>query len=138
MSIGQERTTQMLTPYPVLRWDLLTSEVDDELQVAAIQSELLISGPLPPPSNNFVEEQRQDASIQEIVSFLEHNELPRDEQRARKVTLRGSLFTVIDSVLYFIDPKKNGTPQALLPKHLQQKVMEETHGGTFGGHFYGS
>ena len=119
-----------------------SSEVDDELQVAAIQSkeitELLMSRPLPPPNNNFVEEQRQDASIQEIVSFLERNELPQDEQRAQKVALQGPLFTIVDSVLYFVDPKKNGTPQVVLPKHLQQKVMEETHGGTFGGHFCGS
>eukprot|EP00731_Ephydatia_muelleri_P031156 Em0022g670a len=65
-----------------------TSEVDDELQVAAIQSkeitELLMSRPLPPTNNNFVQEQRQDASIQEIVSFLERNELPQGEQRAQK------------------------------------------------------
>ena len=119
-----------------------TSEVDDELQVATIQSmeiaELLTSTPLPPPNSNFVEEQRQDASIQEIILFLERNELPQDEQRARKVALQGPLFTIIDSVLYFVDPKRNGTPQVVLPKHLQQKVMEETYGGTFGGHFCGS
>lgn len=72
-----------------------TSEVDDELQVAAIQSkeitELLMSRPLPPTNNNFVQEQRQDASIQEIVSFLERNELPQGEQRAQKVALQGPL-----------------------------------------------
>lgn len=91
-----------------------------------------------PPNGNFAEEQKQDASIQEILAFLERNELPQGEKRARKVALHGPLFTIIDSVLYYIDLKKNGARRAVLPKHLQQKVMEETHRGAFGDHFCGS
>lgn len=55
-----------------------------------------------------MEEQKQYASIQEILAFLEHSELPQDEQRARKVALQSPLFTIIDSVLYYMNPKKNG------------------------------
>ena len=115
--------------------------VDDEIQVAAIQSrdivDVLESEPWYSSDSDFAREQKQDAGIQEIVAFLEHNKLPMDDHKARKLALQSSLFSMVDGILYFVDSKKGSNRRVVLPKHLQQKVMEEAHGGTFGGHFCG-
>ena len=56
-------------------------------------------------SSNFVYEQRKDPDIREIAAFLEQGELPTDEAKARRLALRGTMFALIDEVVYFIDPQ---------------------------------
>ena len=117
-------------------------EVDEEVQVTVVQgmsiSHLLESSPTVDEQSDLKEEQRKDPSIQEIIAFLQQNVLPADEKKARKMALQGPLFCIVDDILYFVDLKKDGGQRVVLPKQLQRKVMEECHGGKFGGHFSGA
>ena len=117
-------------------------EADEEIQVTVVHgtsiSDLQESSPTAGEQSDLKEEQRKDPSIQEIVAFLQQNVLPADEKKARKMALQGPLFCIVDDILYFVDPKKDGGQRVILPKQLQRKVMEECHGGKFGGHFTGT
>ena len=42
--------------------------------------------------SSFSEEQRKDPKILEIIRFLEKEELPQEEERARRVALQKSSF----------------------------------------------
>ena len=48
-----------------------------------------------------------------------------------------SLFTVIDDVLYYVDPKRNNRKRAVVPQSLKKPILEQTHAGPYGGHFSG-
>ncbi|KAL5515979.1 hypothetical protein EMCRGX_G001235 [Ephydatia muelleri] len=117
-------------------------EADEEVQVTVVQSRsishILESSPTVGELSDLKEEQRKDPSIQEIIAFLQQNVLPADEKKARKMALQGPLFCIVDDILYFVDQKKDGGRRVVLPKQLQRKVMEECHGGKFGGHFSGA
>ena len=117
-------------------------EADEEVQVTVVQSmsisHILESSPTVGELSDLKEEQRKDPSIQEIIAFLQQNVLPADEKKARKMALQGPLFCIVDDILYFVDQKKDGGRRVVLPKQLQRKVMEECHGGKFGGHFSGA
>ena len=81
--------------------------------------------------------QAQDPEVQKFIDFVECGELPEDELIARKMALQQSLFTVIDGVLYYVDPKRNNCKQAVVPQSLKKQILEQTHAGPFGGHFSG-
>lgn len=57
---------------------------------------------------SFAEEQRKDPRLVELIQFLEHGKLPEQETRASKISLQSPLFTLVDSMLFFIDPKSEG------------------------------
>ena len=117
-------------------------ETDEEVQVTVVHvksiSHLLESSPTVGEQSDLKEEQRKDTSIQEIIAFLQQNVVPANEKKAHKMALQGPLFCIVDDILYFVDPKKDGGQRIVLPKQLQRKVMEECHGGKFGGHFCGA
>ena len=118
-----------------------------EIQVAAVRSSgnedtdiqtLLQSEPgCPLPVQCFAEEQRKDPKVLDYILFLEKGELPLDQQRARKVALQETLFTIVDQILYYVDPKQTNRRRAVVPCQLQEKIMEESHRGPMGGHFSG-
>ena len=81
--------------------------------------------------------QAEDPDLQELHVFVKQGHLPQDEIRARKMVLQQSLFTVVDDVLYFVDPKRNNRKRAVVPKSLQRRLLEETHCGPYGAHFSG-
>ena len=81
--------------------------------------------------------QADDPDLQELRAFVKQGHLPQDEIRARKMVLQQSLFTVVDDVLYFVDPKRNNRKRAVVPKSLQRRLLEETHCGPYGAHFSG-
>ena len=87
--------------------------------------------------DSFASEQRRDMDLREIIDFLEKGALPTDDGRARKISLRESLFTIIDGILYFIDPKSKTQKRAVVPKQLRTPILRETHSGSYGGHFSG-
>ena len=80
---------------------------------------------------------RAQAQDPEVQKFIECGELPEDELIARKMALQQSLFTVIDGVLYYVDPKRNNRKRAVVPQSLKKQILERTHAGPFGGHFSG-
>ena len=125
---------------------------DNEIQVAAVTShsdkETSIQSLLqlepgresnhPNESVSFASEQRKDPHVKEIIQFLEKGELPHDPTRARKIAVQGPLFTLVDDVLFYLDPKHNDRRRAVVPEHIRGRVMEENHRGAMGGHFSGN
>ena len=84
-----------------------------------------------------VMEQVRDPHVQELLQFIQHGRLPTNDVQARKLALQHSLFAIVDGVLYYIDPKRDNRKRAVVPKSLQQRLLEETHSGPFGAHFSG-
>ena len=79
--------------------------------------------------------QRQDDKLKPLIQLLEQGTLPSDEQRAKKLLLERSHYTLVDKVLYFVDPKPPHRQRIVVPKDLRLKIIEEIHAGSFGGHF---
>ena len=44
---------------------------------------------------------------------------------------------VVDGALYYIDPKRGNRRRAVVPQHLQKRLLEETHAGPYGAQFSG-
>ena len=44
-------------------------------------------------------------------------------------------FQIIDHVLYFIDPRKRNCRRVAVPRHLQQQILLENHGGVMARYF---
>ena len=86
----------------------------DEIQVVSVTSDVTSLLQAEPADTErqceddaYSQEQRQDETLQEIMLFLEHGELPVDENHARKIALQSSQFVIVDNVLYFIHAKKD-------------------------------
>ena len=116
---------------------------EQEVQVAIVQAEpstiqsLLQSTPFPFSQQSFALEQRKDPEVVEIVMFLEKGELPLDERRARRIALQASLFTLVEGVLFYIDPKQEHRKRVVVPRHLREQLLQENHSSPMGGHFAG-
>ena len=115
-----------------------------EVQVALVDGEppasidtLLQTGPVDTTGTSFGEEQRKDATVNEMICFLETGELPSDNKRAKKIATQQSLFVIMDNVLYYIDAKRGHQKRIVVPKHLREKILGETHRGLMSGHFSG-
>ena len=101
-----------------------------ELQVTAVSTNdageapdirtFLNAEPVCVPSDDFASEQRKDPDLREIVDFLEKEELPCEEKRARRIALQASLFTnegrLLSNLCEWILPK------ALLTKLLRRRT----------------
>ena len=79
--------------------------------------------------------QKEDPQLQEIRNYLLHDILPSDEKRAKRLILEKERFTILNDVLYYVDPSSQHRLRVAVPELLQTKVMEENHSGPFGGHF---
>ena len=87
--------------------------------------------------DHFGTEQRGDSEIREILKYVENGKLPEDDVRARRLVLEGTLFTVTDGILYYLDPKHNHRKRTVVPNQLRKQILRETHSSRFGGHFSG-
>ena len=84
------------------------------IQISAIISEkidkkiesLLQSSPKERSSNSFSAEQGRDPEVQDIISFAWKVELPVDDGRAHRIAIQGSLFTLDNDILYYLDLKQ--------------------------------
>ena len=104
------------------------------MQVAAVQSsnarteltvtELMDADPKENRSASFAMEQRQDTELKEVINYLSNKELPPEEEQARQLVLRSLAFSVVDDILYLVDPRKRGIGRAVVPKHLQGQLLE--------------
>ena len=79
--------------------------------------------------------QNKDDQLQQMIEYLEIEQLPTDPKRSRKVAAQATLFTQLDEILYFLDPNRQFKKRVIMPHHLREKLMEETHGGPLAGHF---
>lgn len=124
--------------YPVPRVTAMTAEEEQRPDLSTL---LLIEGPVSQHFQNSQQElatmQAQDPDMQELLAYVKHGRLPKDRVRAQKIVLQQSLFSVVDGVLYYVDPKQGNRKRAVAPKSLQKRLLEETHSGPFGAHFSG-
>ena len=76
--------------------------------------------------------QRWDPDLLLIIRYLEDGELPQDEKTARELVLGASQFTIIDEVLYHVEPDK--TLRVIPPTSDRHQLFKEAHEGSFSGH----
>ena len=121
---------------------------EDEYQIFAIQSELenttipeLLQRSITAiQPEGFSTEQRRDPELLDIINHVERGELPTDPEKARRITLLSTQFSLVDDILYLIDTQNKGSPRVrvAVPKHLQEQLMQEQHRGLMGAHFSGN
>ena len=85
---------------------------------------------------DYASEQHKDRQLKEIIDFLSSGRLPEDSKRAKIVASQEALFSLVDGILYYVDPKSNQRKVAA-PQHLRKQLLEENHHGLYGGHFSG-
>ena len=112
---------------------VMTSHSDKEISIQSL-FQLEPEPNQPNESESFASKQRKDPNLRETIHFLKRGELPQDPNRARKI----AVFTVVDDILFFLDPKNKHQRRVVVPEHICKRVMEENHGGTMGGHFSGN
>jgi len=85
--------------------------------------------------------QRRDRDLEDIINYLETNQLPSNNKLARKVLLSEDLFYLSDKgLLYRLDhnDKSNeGTSlsRLVIPQPLRFEIMYNAHDQITGGHF---
>lgn len=57
--------------------------------------------------DDFATEQRKDSAIQMLVNYLEQGVLPEDTQLVCKITSQAPIFTVVNQIVYYVDPKRD-------------------------------
>ena len=79
--------------------------------------------------------QKNDPDLQQIIALIECGKLPADKKLARKLVLEQDQYDIIDGILHHENPANPGYWRIVVPKSLQQNVLEEAHSGRFTGHF---
>ena len=83
------------------------------------------------PTPTLQQQQRSDPVLA-VIRFLEDGDLPIDEKRARELALTKSQYSILEGVLYHIEPDKT---LRIIPAECQRRgLFEEVHAGKFGGH----
>lgn len=100
------------------------TDIDDLLQDQAHETDEIKS------------EQTRDPELQRLVAYLESGELP-PQPKAQKVVSQALHFAKIDGILYFVDQKAGGRKRVAVPRHLQEEILAQYHGGKYAGHFSG-
>ena len=100
------RSPQAPTPEEgIAQSDVQVSVVDSE---RANIEDLLETPPASDSLPDYQQEQQKDPRLLQIIHFLEKKDLPPEEELARMTSLESPLFTIVDGVLYFVDPKQKG------------------------------
>ena len=118
----------------------------DETQVAALNTdtdiiELMQEGPIPSEveeRENYGAEQGKDPNLKEMIDLLQNGLLPEDPDKARKVSAQECLFALMDGVLYFTDARHSNCRRVVVPSHLQEQLLRESHHGISSSHFSGN
>ena len=91
----------------------------------------------PPPDCSMLtitEHQRKDPDLAARIQYMESGTIPDDTYCARKIALDIPNFTLLEGVLYFIEPSSK-TLRLAIPWSLLQSILAESHAGAFSGHF---
>lgn len=86
-------------------------------------------------SPSLATEQLKDDHLWTLINYMETGELPEDLKLSRKIAVQATQFTILDGVIYFLDPKRHFRKRAVVPAHLREKLIAEVHGGPLSGHF---
>ena len=101
-------------------------------------SQLLEALPIETKWSDFGQEQRKDQNLLTVIRYLEEGLLPEDSCQARKITAQAPQFALVDGILYFVEAKRGNQRKAVVPTHLQETILRETHAGNMAGHFSGN
>ena len=98
----------------------------DDVGITDLVSHLLDVSP------SFSDEQWSDGLLQPMILYLRDGELLEDGSVGRKILTESVLF-----ILYYVGPKSENIPRAVVSSSLQQHVMAEYHSGNLAGHYSG-
>ena len=100
---------------------------------------LLQAAPAPTTDEqvDYSSEQLKDPELNELILYLRQDVLPDDPERAKKLVAKASQFALIDQVLIYLDHNHGDRRRVIVPPHLREKILCESHGGVYGGHFAG-
>ena len=125
---------------------------ESEVQVAAVrygppmpltveellqQKQLLSPEPEAGQLDSYTVEQRNNPSLLLFIQYLMERKLPESSQEFCALAYKAVHFTVMDKILYPVDPRQPSLQQVVVPTHLQKSVLEEYHGGRMAEHFSG-
>lgn len=79
--------------------------------------------------------QHKEPDLHCRITLLERGELPANEKLAKKLVLEQDQCNMIDGILHHENPANPGCWRIVVPKSLQQEVLEEAYSGRFAGHF---
>ena len=111
-----------------------TAQVEDKLE-DALPGVYQIS--LPPEELELAigSLQQEDAALKTIIDYLKSGVLPEDPVQARCLALERPRFSLVDGVLFHEDPGLPGRLQLVVPRQVQEQLIQESHDGRFSGHF---
>ena len=113
-------------------------DAEGETQIAVVHAVEDASGPdLTEDHDAYALEQSKDPKLKGMRDYLLSRKLPSDRDSARRVVAQEPLFTLISNILYYVDLRRNNRRRVAVPQHLQEKLIEENHRGSYGGHFSG-
>ena len=84
--------------------------------------------------------QRLDPGLSDIINYLEYDQLPQDNAKAKRVLLSEDLYFLHDhNLLYHVDVsdkrgRKGCQAQLVLPPPLRYEVLVNAHDDLAGGH----
>ena len=87
------------------------------------------------PGTSFAEEQNKDDHLKELRLYLTSGDLPSNTEQAKKICAKAANFAMIDSILYYLEPKRRKVQLAVVPDRLKESILQHYHGGKMTGHF---
>ena len=84
------------------------------------------------PEDTLEKRQRSDLALLDMIQYIENNILPGDDQSVRTLILHRGQYTVVEGVLYHLASDK--TLCVVVPDSDRMKLVQQSHGGSFGGH----
>ena len=82
------------------------------------------------------DEQSKDEQLMYVIDYLRSNKLPEDAMLAKQILEQAKKgYVVVDNVLYYEGTDVPGRRRLVVPKHLQQKLVDDHHDRLFTGHF---
>ena len=81
------------------------------------------------------EAQAKDPEIAAVIRYVKDGVIPENQILARRLTLEGPQYDMLDSVLHHENPNQPGEWRIVVPGSLRMGLLKEMHGGRFSGHF---
>ena len=90
-----------------------------------------------PAPLDYDSEQMKDPDLKDLILYLLHTQVPDDPDKAWKLAAKASQFTIVNGILVYVDHPRGDRRRVVVPEHLKEKILRESHGGIYSGHFAG-